>query len=314
MLQPVTRAASQPTSRPTPPIVALPGVAPLTSTGPTPAADLALASNGAPRADSIRASVRVLVAVADEPEARDLRILFASQGFSVVIAASVARCLEAIQTGDLDLAVVGLGLAGGGGLAVCRHLRDRQGARIPVMVLAASGHPEEAYECFEAGARDYLRLPLDPLEVVWRARAHLHQASSGEAVERLVVGDLALDLRNHLVIRRSGSVAVTPSECAILRHLMTEPGQAVAIETLLVEALGYPPRLGNPEIVRTHVRNLRQKLEADPRNPALLVNRPRVGYVLQRAGSGTELEAQGRRQVGELAGPGPDRASEPITA
>ncbi len=303
MLQPAIRPASQPASRPTPPIIALPAVAPVLSAGPAPVAEPGLPSSTAPREDSSRTSVRVVVAVADEPAARDLRILFASQGFSVVTVASVGRCLEAIHSGAVDLVVVGWSLSGGDALEVCRHLRDRQGVRIPVMVLAASGRPEEAYECFEAGARDYLRMPLDPLEVLWRARAHLHQASREESGEQLVVGNLTLDLRNHLVIRGAGNVAVTPSECAILRHLMAEPGRAVAIETLLVEALGYPPRLGNPEIVRTHVRNLRQKLEADPRNPALLVNRPRVGYVLKGPGLGTEFEAQGQPQTGEHEGP-----------
>ncbi len=274
MLQPVIRPASQPASRPAPPIVAIPAIAPLPPV-----------AGGSTREAPTPPQVRVIVAVANESDARDLRNLFASQGFSVVTVSGIAPCLQALHAGTADLVVLGLRLSDGDGLEVCRHLRDRPGARIPVITLAASGHPAEAYECFEAGARDYLRLPFDPLEVVWRARAHLLRAGTGKTVDALVVGDLTLDLRNHLVIRGTGSIAVTPSECAILRHLMAEPGQAVAIESLLVDALGYPPRLGNPEIVRTHVRNLRQKLEADPRNPAILVNRPRVGYVLQSPGA-----------------------------
>ena len=77
--------------------------------------------------------------------------------------------------------------------------------------------------------------------------------------------------------------ALTPHEAAILRHLASCLGRCVPTEELLVEALGYPPRLGNPEIVRTHIRNLRQKLEPDPACPRFLINVPRVGYRIAAA-------------------------------
>lgn len=226
---------------------------------------------------------RVIVAMDDESILRSLRLLLSGHGFEVEAVSGAGGCLGALDQERASLAIVGRRLMDGDGLWLCRVLAERFGGQMPVIVVGATGSSDEAYECFEAGARDYLRQPLDPLEVAWRARAHLERARCEAPDERLSAGELTLDLRNHRLGAPGADVPVTPSECAILRLLMTQPGRAVTIETLLVEALGYPPRLGNPEVVRTHVRNLRLKLEADPHRPKLLVNRPRVGYVLEAA-------------------------------
>ena len=73
--------------------------------------------------------------------------------------------------------------------------------------------------------------------------------------------------------------SLTPAEFAILRLLAAQGGKAVDTERLLVEALGQPRQLGNPQVVHTHMRNLRKKLEADPKAPRLLL-RESTGYVL----------------------------------
>ena len=75
------------------------------------------------------------------------------------------------------------------------------------------------------------------------------------------------------------SVILTPSEFAVLRLLATHAGTPLAVERLLTEALGHPRGLGNPQLIHTHMRNMRKKLEADPASPKLLLRHP-AGYML----------------------------------
>lgn len=93
-----------------------------------------------------------------------------------------------------------------------------------------------------------------------------------------------LDTKLHEVAVGNRRVALTPSEFALLRYLMERPGEPIKAETLLVEALGYPPRVGSPETVRNHLRNLRAKVERDPSAPRYIVNVPRVGYLFRPDG------------------------------
>ncbi len=225
----------------------------------------------------------VLVIEADPQLRRLLEFLLSRAGFGVVSAGSVAATRAQLDA-DLPAAVVvALELPDGDGLEVCRRLQAAHGgASIPVIVMGGDASSGRKCECFERGAWDYLGKPLDCAELVWRLRAHLHAARSGGTAGELVqAGDMRLDARNHTVSLGGELVLLTPNECAILRKLLEAPGRAFDVETLLVDALGYPPRLGNPEIVRTHVRNLRQKLEVDPREPRLIVNLPRIGYAVR---------------------------------
>jgi DNA-binding response OmpR family regulator len=74
-------------------------------------------------------------------------------------------------------------------------------------------------------------------------------------------------------------VVLTPSEFSLLRHLAARPNHPFTVESLLTDALGNPPQLGNPQLIHTHVRNMRKKLEADPQHPTLLIRHP-AGYML----------------------------------
>lgn len=154
----------------------------------------------------------------------------------------------------------------------------------PLLALVAPG--PQKYQAFEAGANDVLTKPLDVLELQYRLQAHLRPrfrklASEQEPVEAgRAERPLRLDPRKQTVTLDQAPIALTPSEFAILCYLAAHPGTPASTETLLVEALGMPPRLGNPQLVHTHVRNLRRKLEKTPSKPELLVF-ARRGYLLQ---------------------------------
>ncbi|MBM3266488.1 MAG: response regulator transcription factor [Candidatus Sericytochromatia bacterium] len=166
--------------------------------------------------------------------------------------------------------------------AVARLRADRRYRHLGALVAACGATPVDVYEAFEAGASDVLPLPMDEREYLLRVRAHLRRATRQAGVRRLELGDRVLDFdAHHVLLEDMRRDPLTPRETAILEYLVRRPGRPSTTEELLVEALGYPPRRGNPEVVRTHVRHLRQKVEPDPTRPRFLVNVPRVGYRLE---------------------------------
>ncbi len=159
--------------------------------------------------------------------------------------------------------------------------RDRRFDRFPLLVAPTAATPVDVYEAFEAGATDVLPLPMDAREFALRVRAHLRRAARARGIRRIDLCGRVLDFDAHQIFEGGRRTEpLTPRETAILEHLVKRPGRPATTEELLVEALGYPPRRGNPEIVRTHVRHLREKIEPDPSRPRFLLNVPRVGYRL----------------------------------
>ncbi|MBM3267903.1 MAG: response regulator transcription factor [Candidatus Sericytochromatia bacterium] len=213
-----------------------------------------------------------------------LHFVLEQAGFSVEAFNDGGAVLQAVAERLPDLLVLDLGLPRVDGHRVCEALRQNPlTSFLPVLILTGRKDVADRYRSFANGADDYLTKPFDGLELILRIRNRLRRArlvSGGPVEERLRVGDVELDLANHRVRAGSRSSQLTGSEFAILRMLMSSPGRAVDVEALLTEALGYPPRLGNPEILRTHVRNLRQKLEDDPGRPRRLINLPRLGYLV----------------------------------
>lgn len=180
-----------------------------------------------------------------------------------------------------DLVVLSTDLHGFDGLQLCHRLRGiAQFQDTPVIAMGPRGDQQRKYQAFYVGVTDYVELPFDGVEFVYRLRAPLRGLLRRAEDEGTVhCGPLVLEPATR-VARLDGREAVlTPSEFAVLRLLASNAGTPLGPERLLTEALGHPPRMGNPQLVHTHIRNLRKKLEADPRRPALIARHP-AGYVL----------------------------------
>ncbi|MBU6427555.1 MAG: response regulator transcription factor [Cyanobacteria bacterium REEB65] len=187
----------------------------------------------------------------------------------------IARTVLPRESG-LRAMILDLDASGREGFSLCRSLVDTTGA---VVFIASSGSSAlDKYESYASGACEYLDKPVDPEEFACRLRARLARRGLLRHSRPLKLGEVEIDLDASEVRIGDRRRQLTPHETAILRHLAARPGQCIPTEELLVEALGYPPRLGNPEVVRTHIRHLREKLEPDPSRPRWLVNVPRVGY------------------------------------
>lgn len=171
-------------------------------------------------------------------------------------------------------------------------------ARIPVLVVSRYDDLQHKYAAFADGADDYLARPFDPLELQFRVKALLRRGAWGEAPPRLEYGDLRLDEGRYVVFRNDCEICLTPSEFAILRLLMSRPDQVVKVETLLTEALGYPAGTGNPQIIHTHIKNLRAKLETNPARPERITSNRRGYQIVPHSPSGGNNEGVPRAESG----------------
>ena len=196
----------------------------------------------------------------DEPQIlRALRITLRNEGFDVVAAAGAAEALDAAALQAPDAAILDLLLPDGDGIEMTRRLREWSG--LPIIVLSAVGEEEQKVRALEAGADDYVTKPFSPRELVARLRAALRRAQpADEPVVR--AGDLELDLAAHSVRRAGEDVHLTPIEYRLLTALMTRPGRLLTHAALLTEVWG-PAYADDVATLRTHIANLRRKVEPD---------------------------------------------------
>jgi DNA-binding response OmpR family regulator len=226
---------------------------------------------------TIRAVKTVLV-VDDESQIVDLvRDYLEHAGFGVLTAADGPEALRAVRTGGPDLVVLDLGLPGLDGLDVLRSLRHK--GTLPVIVLTARGEETDKLVGLELGADDYLTKPFSPKELVARVRAVLRRTETASAQADVVrVGnEVVLDLPR-METRISGrSVELTPTEFQLLSAMARQPGR-VFTRSQLLDAIHGVAFESYERAIDAHVKNLRRKIEPDPRSPRYLLTVFGVGY------------------------------------
>ncbi len=230
---------------------------------------------------------KIWVVEDDEQLQNIICLVLEEDGHSVEVFSDGRSALAALAACDADLVVLDIGLPGLDGFDICKLVRDHpKHQTIPIVVVTGRHDSGDRYRMFVEGADDFLTKPFDSFELLVRIRNRLKRSPLRSQLEQepLGVGTLELDMHNRQIQVGARRAQLTELECAILGHLLKHPGRAVATETLLVEALGYPRNLGNPDIVRTHIRHLREKIEADPSNPRILRNIPRLGYFIDASG------------------------------
>lgn len=228
-----------------------------------------------------------ILVVEDEPNLRKLlEVIIGKEGYQVATLDDGEAALEQIASFGPDLIISDVMMPRMDGLEFCRKVRAMpQFQQIPFVFLTAKDEPTDKYQGFREGADDYVVKPFDPVELLFRIEAHLRRSRQHHKApsEILSVGGLELDRRNYQAKVGDRAVQLTKSEFAMLFHLMMHADHVVSTESILVEALGYPPQAGSSEIIRTHIRNIRQKIELDPANPAIIQTVARHGYTIKSA-------------------------------
>ena len=222
--------------------------------------------------------MRTVLVVEDEPEiARIARDYLERAGFAVRIASDGRSALSLARSAGPDIVVLDLGLPDVDGLDVVRSIRRNSG--VPVVILTARGDESDRVVGLELGADDYMVKPFSPKELVARVRAVLRRADGAleAAAEIIRAGEVTLDVPRMRVTAGTREVDLTATEFQLLAALARQPGR-VFTRAQLLDAVEGTPVESYERAVDTHVKNIRRKLEPDPRQPRYLLTVHGVGY------------------------------------
>jgi len=219
---------------------------------------------------------RSVLVVDDDPKLVELlRLYLERDGYRVRTAAGGPQALEALRNGQPDLVILDLMLPEMDGLEVCRVLREE--ADTPVIMLTARTSEKDRITGFDLGADDYVTKPFSPGELLARVRAVLRRVGEREGPDELSFGELKIDLLRHEVLVGEDRVELTPTEFRLLEAMAREPGRVFTRQQLIHAALGYDFE-GFERTIDAHVKNLRRKIEADPKVPSYIRTVFGVGY------------------------------------
>ena len=222
--------------------------------------------------------MKTILVVDDEPRIADLaRDYLEHAGFEVRIAGSGEAALDGIRRGRPDLVVLDLGLPGLDGLDVTRQIR--RDSNLPVIMLTARDDELDKLLGLELGADDYVTKPFSPRELVARVRAVLRRVDAGRqaAADLLRVGDVTLDVPRMRAEVSGRPVDLTPTEFALVATLARQPGR-IFTRSQLLDAVHGVAFESYERAIDTHIKNIRRKLEPDPRRPAYILTVYGVGY------------------------------------
>lgn len=222
--------------------------------------------------------MKTVLVVDDEPQIVQLvRDYLEHGGFAVVTARDGAAALEVARTRKPDLVVLDLGLPGLDGLDVTRALR-RDG-ELPIIMLTARDDESDKLVGLELGADDYVVKPFSPKELVARVRAVLRRAEGMRSEPDLIrVGDeVVLDVPRLEATIAGHRVDLTPTEFQLLATMTRQPGR-VFTRAQLLDALHGVAFESYERAIDAHVKNLRRKIEPNPRAPRYLLTAFGVGY------------------------------------
>lgn len=219
---------------------------------------------------------RILI-VEDEIElANVLRDYLVQAGFEVDVAHNSDEALSRYEHKSPDLVLLDLNLPGMDGLDVAREIRRHD--ETPIIMVTARVDETDRIIGLELGADDYVVKPYSPKEVVARVRAVLRRAQGSHDESRaLKVRGIEIDILRHKVLVDDQEVEFTPSEFALLTAFAREPGRAFS-RLQLLEALHDDVYEGYERTIDAHVKNLRAKIEEDPRNPEYIQTVFGIGY------------------------------------
>ena len=226
----------------------------------------------------------ILVIDDDDLVSRTLQRALKIYDYQVMTASSGIEGLQLARRHRPDLFILDIMMPGVDGYQVCRQIRgDPLLQDAPVLFLTAKAKDEDKIEGFRAGGDDYLVKPFNMQELELRVKAILRRAGPEKhepeaTVNEVVVGDVTLDCRTFKVTTPYQTVLLTNVQFDLLYHLMSHADQVFNSQQLLQDVWDYPRDTGSPELVRAHVKNLREKIEPSPSDPIYIKTIQGHGY------------------------------------
>jgi two-component system, OmpR family, KDP operon response regulator KdpE len=218
-----------------------------------------------------------ILVVDDEPQIQlFVRHSLEASGYAVRQASSAHAALRAMEADIPDLVILDLGLPDLDGKAVIGQVR--QTSDVPVIVLSAHDQEDEKIAALDLGANDFVAKPFGIGELLARIRASLRARKQGaEPADRIAFGGLSIDVPAHSVSLDGKAIRLTPKEFDLLVLLARYPGRVLTHRQILAKVWG-PAHVEDLPYLRVFVGQLRQKIEANPTEPQLILTEPGVGY------------------------------------
>jgi two-component system alkaline phosphatase synthesis response regulator PhoP len=225
-----------------------------------------------------------LLIIEDEPElVRVLRSYLEQAGFNVLTALRGDTGLTTWEDKHPDLVILDLNLPGMDGLDVARHIRRHETQRTPIIMLTARTEEMDQLLGLELGADDYIPKPFSPRIVVARVRALLRRSVAARpSVQHIRIADLEIDVNGHTLNQAGEVIDLTPTEFSLLSTLAGQPGRAFSRLQLLEAAQGIAYE-GYERTIDAHIKNLRAKIEPDPKKPKYIETVFGIGYRFRQA-------------------------------
>jgi len=221
----------------------------------------------------------ILIVEDDSKIAKVVKVYLEGAGYRVVHADKGKDAIEAALRERPLLAVLDLMLPDTSGEEICQELKNI--GDFPIIMLTAKASEEERVAGFALGADDYIVKPFSPRELVYRIKAVLRRQQKGDLDHPAPVsfnkGALIIDGQSYEVRKAIGPVNMTPTEFKVLHTLAMHPGRVFTREELVEKALGYQFE-GYERSIDAHIKNIRHKIEEDPRNPEYILTIYGVGY------------------------------------
>jgi DNA-binding response OmpR family regulator len=222
-----------------------------------------------------------ILVVEDEPDMlRGLKDNFEFENYEVDAARDGEAALKKISESSYDIILLDIMLPKLSGLDVCKRARE-QGIKTPIIMLTARGEEIDKVLGLELGADDYVTKPFGVRELLARVKAVLRRSESlaEHQTERMSIGALEIDFAAYTATRGGVPLSLTPKEFEIIKHLWHHRNKTVTRDELLTQVWGYDESMST-RTVDNFILKLRQKIEADPASPKLIITIHGIGYRL----------------------------------
>ncbi|OYY12667.1 MAG: DNA-binding response regulator [Rhizobiales bacterium 35-68-8] len=222
-------------------------------------------------------SAGTVLVVDDEPAIhRFMAPALAANGYEALRADTGGEALALVANRNPDAVILDLGLPDMDGKQVIRRLREW--STVPILVLSARDREVEKIEALDLGADDFINKPFGMGELMARLRAALrHRMQEKGATPLLRLGDVEIDIPRHRVTRAGAELKLTPKEFELLAFLARHGGKVLTHRQILGAVWG-PAHLSDTQYLRVYVGQLRQRLEAEPAAPTLILTEAGIGY------------------------------------
>jgi two-component system KDP operon response regulator KdpE len=217
-----------------------------------------------------------ILVIDDEVQIRRLlEITLSSNGFKVSEAANGKDGLIAAATHHPALIILDLGLPDIEGIEILKKIREWY--QKPIIVLSVRNSEDDIINALDNGANDYLTKPFKTGELLARIRVALRPVAGTDLNPNLMFGTLTLDLANHIVRKNDEIIKLTSTEFSLLALLAKNSGRVLTHQAILKEIWGFG-YIGQTQILRVFVAQLRKKIEDDPAKPKFLITESGIGY------------------------------------